>query len=61
MTRFLPVRRQSQPDGRLAAVPELGNTSGDFAGLIGTDGFVELAPQATSFPAGHVARFFPWA
>ena len=61
MTRFLPVRLQSQPDGRLTAAPEASNTSGDFAGLIGTDGFVELPPQATSFPAGHVARFFPWA
>lgn len=61
MTRFLPVRLQSHPDGRLTAAPEASNTSGDFAGLIGTDGFVELPPQATRFPAGHVARFFPWA
>jgi len=61
MTRFLPVRLQTHPDGRLTAAPEASNTSGDFAGLIGTDGFVELPPQATRFPAGHVARFFPWA
>lgn len=61
MTRFLPVRLHSQSDGRLIAAPEANNTSGDFAGLIGTDGFVELPPQSVGFPIGHVARFFPWA
>jgi molybdopterin molybdotransferase len=61
MTRFLPVRLHSQSDGRLIAAPEANNTSGDFAGLIGTDGFVELPPQSGGFPIGHVARFFPWA
>lgn len=55
-----PVRLGSGPRGELLAEPDPGNTSGDFAGLVGTDGFIELPPGPAEFPAGHVARFFPW-
>lgn len=60
LTRFLPVQVHSQPDGVLQATPDPINTSGDFAGLIGTDGFVELPPQ-TAFPARHSVPFTAWS
>lgn len=59
VTRFLPVHVRSQPNGVLQATPDPVNTSGDFAGLIGTDGFVEL-PAQTTFPADHVVPFTAW-
>lgn len=60
MTYLLPVKISSGADARLIATPQPGNTSGDFAGLVGTDGFVELPPESATFPAGTVARFWPW-
>ena len=57
---FLPVRLSSGDRGELLATPDPSNTSGDFAGLVGTDGFVELPAGLTEFPAGHVAPFRPW-
>lgn len=58
---FLPVRLASAPDGRLLAEPDPSNTSGDFAGLVGTDGFVELPADQTEFPPGTIAPFRAWA
>ncbi|MFA6288552.1 MAG: molybdopterin molybdotransferase MoeA [Opitutaceae bacterium] len=58
---LLPVTLSSSPDGRRTAAPMPFNTSGDFAGLIGTDGFVELPPGPAEFPAGTAARFYRWA
>ncbi len=58
---LLPVRLTSGPRGELLAAPDPSNTSGDFGGLVGTDGFVELPPGPREFPAGTVARFFAWA
>jgi len=60
LTYFLPVRVTSGERGELLAVPEPANTSGDFAGLVGTDGFVELPPGPAEFPAGFVAPYWPW-
>lgn len=60
LARFLPVRLTSGPRAELLAHPCETNTSGDFAGLIGTDGFVELPAGENEFPAGYVARFFSW-
>jgi molybdopterin molybdotransferase len=57
---FLPVRIASGAGGELLATPDPGNTSGDFTGLVGTDGFVELPAGQTDFPAGYVAPFRPW-
>lgn len=58
-TRFLPVRLERQ-GAALAAhlVPVTG--SGDWAGVVGTDGFVEIAPSTESVPAGSVVEFHPW-
>ena len=57
---LLPVRLSSGARGELQAAPAPGNTSGDFAGLLGTDGFVELPAGLKDFPAGTVAAFWPW-
>ncbi|QYM79099.1 molybdopterin molybdotransferase MoeA [Horticoccus luteus] len=57
---LLPVRLGSGPHAELLATPDPSNTSGDFAGLIGTDGFVELPADRTAFPIGTVARYFAW-
>ncbi len=57
---FLPVRLSSGPRAELLAMPDPSNTSGDFAGLVGTDGFVELPPEPDEFSAGYLAPFFPW-
>ena len=61
LTYFLPVKLSSGPRAELLATPDPSNTSGDFAGLVGTDGFVELAAEQTDFPAGTLAPFWSWA
>lgn len=58
---LLPVVVTTLPDGRRAATPAPFNTSGDFGGLAGTDGFVELPPGPATLPAGTVARFWAWS
>jgi len=57
---LLPVRLASGPRAELLAYPDPSNTSGDFAGLLGTDGFVELPADQVDFPAGTYAPFRPW-
>lgn len=57
---FLPVKLTSGVRAELLATPAASNTSGDFAGLVGTDGFVELPAERSEFPAGTVARFWEW-
>jgi molybdopterin molybdotransferase len=57
---FLPVKLASGPRAELLAKPDPSNTSGDFAGLVDTDGFVELPAEQTEFPAGTLAPFWPW-
>jgi molybdopterin molybdotransferase len=60
LAHFLPVRLAAGPHAEALAMPEPGNTSGDFAGLVGTDGFVELPAGQTEFPAGTLAPFRAW-
>ncbi len=55
-----PVKLACGARGELLATPDPSNTSGDFAGLVGTDGFVELPPEPTDFPAGTLAPFWSW-
>lgn len=57
---LLPVRVSSGPGAEWLATPDPSNTSGDFSGLVGTDGFVELPAGVTEFPAGTVANYWPW-
>jgi molybdopterin molybdotransferase len=60
LARLLPVKLSSGPGAELLATPDEVNTSGDFAGLVGTDGFVELPAHQAEFPAGTVVAFTPW-
>jgi molybdopterin molybdotransferase len=60
LTNFLPARVLSNAAGQLLAMPVMTNTSGDFASLSGTDGYVELALEQTRFPAGTVVPLYQW-
>jgi molybdopterin molybdotransferase len=60
LTCFLPVRVGSMADGKIGATPVPTNTSGDFAALSGTDGYVELARDQSEFLAGDVVPFHRW-
>lgn len=57
---LLPVKITTGPGAESLATPDPSNTSGDFAGLLGTDGFVELPADAVEFPAGRLVPFRPW-
>jgi len=60
LTWFLPVKLSWNDNGCCVAAPRPTNTSGDFIGLRGTDGFVELARGTDTFAAGTPVRFFAW-
>ncbi len=60
LTCFLPVRLTSGGEGRVLATPVPTNTSGDFASLSGTDGYVELALEQNEFPAGTAVPLHRW-
>ncbi len=60
LTCFMPVRLSSADGGIVTATPVPTNTSGDFASLSGTDGYVELAKAASEFAAGTVVPLFRW-
>ncbi len=60
LTCFLPIRLESADDGRTVATPVPTNTSGDFAALSGTDGYVELALERNEFPAGSPVPLHRW-
>ena len=60
LTWFLPVSRVENEDGVVRVEPRRFNTSGDFASLISTIGFIELDSGKSDFPAGTVAPFWTW-
>jgi len=60
LTCFLPVRLISSVGGQLLAMPVHTNTSGDFASLTGTDGYIELPLDDANFPAGTAAQLHRW-
>jgi molybdopterin molybdotransferase len=60
LTCFLPVKLNAGVDGQLLATPVPTNTSGDFAALSGTDGYLELAQEFTEFPAGSSWPLHRW-
>jgi molybdopterin molybdotransferase len=60
LTCFLPVRLISNTGGQVLAMPVHTNTSGDFASLSGTDGYVELPLGKSEFPAGSAAQLHRW-
>ena len=60
LTYFQPVKLTTVSDGKVSAIPVTTNTSGDFAALSGTDGYVELAKQESEFSAGSVVPLHRW-
>lgn len=60
LTCFLPTRLVSNATGTLLALPVQTNTSGDFASLTGTDGYVELALEQTHFETGTTVPLHRW-
>ena len=55
IAQFVPV---VITDGK--ATPRPTNGPGDFLGLTGTDGFVELPPRSGDYPTGFTAALFRW-
>ena len=60
LTCFMPVRLSSAEGGIVSATPVPTNTSGDFASLSGTDGYVELRKEDSEFPVGTVVPLHRW-
>ena len=60
LTNFLPVKLISNAAGNVLAMPVHTNTSGDFASLSGTDGYVELALEQSDFKAGTTVPLHRW-
>jgi molybdopterin molybdotransferase len=60
LTCFLPTRLVSNAAGTLLALPVQTNTSGDFASLTGTDGYVELGLEETFFETGTTVPLHRW-
>lgn len=61
LTCFQPVRLLSNAAGQVLAMPVKTNTSGDFAALSATDGYVELAREKSHFPAGTAVFLHRWS
>jgi len=61
LTCFLPVTAASDDEGALLATPRPTNTSGDFASLSGTDGYVELSASRSDFVAGLAVPYHAWS
>jgi molybdopterin molybdotransferase len=60
LTHFMPVKLAWSNAGAALATPCPTNTSGDFAALAGTDGFVELPPRRGEYAQGTAVRLFRW-
>jgi molybdopterin molybdotransferase len=60
LTCFQPVKLISNAAGQTLAMPVKTNTSGDFASLSATDGYVELAGDQTEFAAGTPVFLHRW-
>ena len=60
LTCFLPVRVVTSAAGQSVALPVPTNTSGDFAALAGTYGYVELAMSESLFRAGTTVPLTRW-
>ena len=60
LTCFQPVKLLSSAGGQVLAMPVRTNTSGDFASLSGTDGYVELPLEQSEFEAGMPVFLHRW-
>ncbi len=59
-TLFLPGLVETRSDGTAAVAIRKSQGSGNFAGLLPSDGIAELPPGNTAMHAGAPVRFFPW-
>lgn len=60
LTFFLPVKLTVDSNGNSIAQPCPTRGSGDFTSLLGTDGFVELAPGPVTHARGTSVPFYRW-
>ena len=60
LTCFLPVNIVSNAAGQSLAMPVHTNTSGDFAALSGTTGYVELPLEESLFKTGRAVALHRW-
>jgi len=60
LTCFQPVKLVSNAAGQALAMPVKTNTSGDFASLSATDGYVELPRDQSEFAAGTSVFLHRW-
>ena len=60
LTCFLPVNIISNAAGQSLAMPVYTNTSGDFAALSGTTGYVELPLEESLFRTGRAVALHRW-
>jgi len=62
LTFYLPVSIERSPlNGKLMAVPQKTNGSGDYFSLTKSDGFIELPRERTNFFSGDAFVFYSWA
>ncbi|MEM8983767.1 MAG: molybdopterin molybdotransferase MoeA [Pseudomonadota bacterium] len=59
LTRFVPVQ-STYRGGEQLATPLGFNTSGDYAALTETAGFIEVPPGGSPLEDGTLCAFFPW-
>lgn len=60
LTLFMPACRTSRQDGSTIATLHPTNTSGDFASIATTDGFVEIPAGSGPLAAGACVRYQAW-
>ncbi len=62
LTFYLPVSIERSPlSGKLTAVPQKTNGSGDYFSLTKSDGFIELPRERAKFFSGEAFVFYSWA
>ena len=59
-TLFLPGLVETRSDGTAAVAIRKSQGSGNFAGLLPSDGIAELSPGNAAMQAGAPVRFLPW-
>jgi molybdopterin molybdotransferase len=59
LTNFLPIQMKNGVTGP-EVKPHAAGNSGDFAGILNTDGFVELPAEETEYRKGSILPFWPW-
>lgn len=61
LTLFSAMRRRSRPDGSWEVHPCRVQGSGDFTGLSGSHGFVEIPAGRKELPAGELLPYYDWS